>query len=73
MSLKEPPAVTNTPLPDRLDDFFTPYALECMQRAVAEAVAEHHQVGNPVYVWRDGRVVRLFPDGSTEPVEKAAA
>ncbi|MGV3720262.1 MAG: hypothetical protein ACO1SX_05065 [Actinomycetota bacterium] len=73
MSSKEPLTATDQPLPEHLDDFFTPHALECMQRAVAEAVAEHHLLGNPVYIWRDGRVVRLFPDGSTEPVEKTAA
>jgi len=57
----------------RHDDFFTPYALECMQRAVALAVAEHHRVGNSVYVWQDGGMVRSYPDGSFQPVEPDAA
>jgi predicted ABC-type ATPase len=51
------------------DEFFTPPAIENMKRAVAAAVAEHHLVGNPIYIWQDNRVLRSFPDGSTEPVE----
>jgi predicted ABC-type ATPase len=47
---------------------FTPHAVQCMERAVDGAVAEHHRSGSPLYVWRDGRIVRLFPDGSIQPV-----
>lgn len=30
--------------------------------AVAKAIDEHARLGLPVYVWRDGRVVKLSPD-----------
>jgi hypothetical protein len=53
---------------EALDGFFTPHALECMRRATEKAVAEHHLLGNPAYIWRDGSIVRLYPDGTTEPV-----
>ena len=52
---------------------FADLVLEHAGTAVAEAVAEHHRAGNPVAVWRDGRVVLLYPDGSTRPVEKEPA
>lgn len=69
MSLKEPPE-TDQGAPTKVtDEFFTPYALDCMKRAVAEAIADHHRVGNPVYVWKNGGIVQLHPDGSMEPVE----
>jgi hypothetical protein len=54
-------------------EVFGKAAREAMQRAVAEAVADHHRAGNPVAVWQDGQVVMLYPDGSTRPVEKEAA
>jgi hypothetical protein len=73
MSLNEPLKPVEKDPGEFGDSFFTPHALRCMQRAVEEAVAESHRLGHPVAIWRDGRVVRLFPDGSTEPVEKAAA
>jgi hypothetical protein len=39
-----------------------------MERAVRKAIEEHHRAGDPVTIWRDGRIVRLYPDGSVEPV-----
>ena len=33
-----------------------------MQAAVREAVARHKRLGNPIAIWRDGRVVWLSPD-----------
>jgi len=56
---------------DQIDTIFTAHALDCMQQAVEQAVTEHHRLGYPVAIWRDGRVVRLFPDGSTEPVDQS--
>ena len=38
-----------------------------MQRAVDNAIAEHHRAGQPVVIWRDGGIVWLYPDGSTRP------
>ena len=43
---------------------------DAMQRAVREAIAEHHRAGDPVAIWRDGRIVMLYPDGSTVPLEQ---
>ena len=53
-------------------EVFSDAALDAMQRAVERAVDEHHRLGNPVAIWRDGRVVMLYPDGSTRPVEETA-
>jgi hypothetical protein len=33
-----------------------------MRRAVREALLEHKRLGNPIAVWREGRVVWLQPD-----------
>jgi hypothetical protein len=41
---------------------------KAMDRAVREAIEEHHRAGHPVTIWRDGRIVRLYPDGSVQPV-----
>jgi hypothetical protein len=41
-----------------------------MKIAVPRAIAEHHRLGNPVAIWKNGRVALLHPDGSiteTEP------
>jgi hypothetical protein len=43
------------------------------QRAVREAIADHHRAGNPVAIWRDGQIVLLYPDGSTRPAEETTA
>jgi hypothetical protein len=43
-----------------------------LREAVREAIKEHHRAGDPVAIWRDGRIVLLYPDGSTQPVEGAA-
>ena len=32
------------------------------ERAVREALLRHKRAGNPVPVWRDGKVVLLLPD-----------
>ena len=50
-----------------LASFFTTFAQECIRRATEKAVREHHLLGNPVYIWRDG-IVRIHPDGTSEPV-----
>jgi hypothetical protein len=49
-------------------DAFCDQVVEGMQRAVREAVAEHHRLGNPVAIWRDGHVGWLYPDGTFHPV-----
>lgn len=45
-------------------------AQRAIREAVAAAIAEHWRNGRPVYVWRDERVVALYPDGSAVPVER---
>ncbi len=37
-------------------------AHEAFQKAVAEAIAEHHRNGVPIAIWRNGRVVRIPPE-----------
>ena len=36
--------------------------LRALQRAVRRALREHKLAGNPVAVWRDGRVVWIPPE-----------
>lgn len=48
-----------TPL-DRVED--VPRILKAMTEAVREALLRHKLLGNPVAVWRDGRVVWLRPE-----------
>jgi hypothetical protein len=50
---------------------FSDLIAEGMQRAVTAAIKDHHRVGNPVAIWREGRVVLLYPDGTTRPVDAA--
>ena len=45
---------------DRVEDI--PRILKAMTEAVREAVLRHKRLGNPVAVWRDGRVVWLAPE-----------
>jgi len=33
-----------------------------LERAVKEALRRHKKLGNPVVVWRDGRVVEIPPE-----------
>ena len=48
-----------TPL-ERVEDL--PRILKAMTQAVREALLRHKRLGNPVAVWREGRVVWLLPD-----------
>jgi hypothetical protein len=48
-----------TPL-DRVED--VPRILQAMREAVREALLRHKKLGNPIAVWRDGRVVWLSPE-----------
>ena len=45
---------------DRVEDI--PRILKAMQEAVREALLRHKRLGNPVAVWREGRVVWLAPE-----------
>lgn len=56
---------------DRVEDI--PRILEAITAAVREAVLRHKRLGNPVAVWREGRVVWLSPDEIVlEPDESAS-
>jgi hypothetical protein len=57
--MSPPPDSGSGPL-DRVED--VPRILAAMRRAVREAVLEHKRLGNPIAVWREGRVVWLQPD-----------
>jgi len=43
-----------------------------LRAAVRAALLRHKRAGNPVAVWRDGKVVQLRPEEIPEPSEKAA-
>ncbi len=62
--------MTNSPEPDlspaeRVDDI--PRTLRALRQAVQEALWQHKLAGNPVAVWRDGRVVWIQPDDIPAP------
>ena len=46
-------------------------AEEALTKAVAKAIAEHKLTGDPIVVWRDGRVVKI-PADQIEIQEPAA-
>lgn len=43
-----------------------------LRAAVHEALARHKRAGNPVAVWRDGKVVWLSPEAIPEGQEPSA-
>jgi hypothetical protein len=45
---------------ERVED--VPRILMAMRRAVREALLRHKLLGNPIAVWREGRVVWLAPE-----------
>jgi hypothetical protein len=46
----------------------TQQALDALREAVAEALERKRRLGQYAIIWRDGRAVRLEPDGQiTEP------
>jgi hypothetical protein len=45
---------------ERSEDFAL--ILNEMRHAVQEAVRQHKRAGNPIAIWRDGRVVWLQPE-----------
>jgi hypothetical protein len=52
----------------KVGDAFPRIAIRYAGEAVREAVREHKLLGNPVAIWREGKVMLLHPDGSlTEP------
>jgi hypothetical protein len=55
-----------------IDGLFADSALmeKVLQRAVQEALLRHKQAGDPVAVWRDGRVVWIPPEEIPEPLSE---
>ena len=47
------------PPADRVEDVAS--ILRAMRQAVREALLDHKRTGDPVVVWRDGRVVWIEP------------
>lgn len=37
-------------------------AEEALKEAVAEAIADHKRTGDPIAIWKDGKVVRVPAD-----------
>jgi hypothetical protein len=44
--------------------------LRAVQKGVRDALREHALLGNPVSVWRDGRIVRLTPAEILAEIER---
>lgn len=47
-----------------IDEIFKEGSLidEALKKAVQEALVRHKQAGNPIVVWRDGKIVWLKPE-----------
>ncbi|PWT85486.1 MAG: hypothetical protein C5B56_13970 [Proteobacteria bacterium] len=58
---------SNRPLSERVRDI--KLIEKALVRAVAAALRRHKQAGNPIAIWRDGRVVLLQPDEIPESTE----
>jgi hypothetical protein len=52
---------------ERVNDL--PRMLDAMTRAVRDALQQHKRAGNPVAVWRDGRVVWLQPEDIPDDID----
>jgi len=37
-------------------------AKEALKKAVADTIADHKRTGDPIVIWRDGRVVKIPAD-----------
>lgn len=42
-----------------------------MRQAAERAITEHHRAGFPVTISRNGRLGRLYPDGTFRPLDEA--
>lgn len=54
------PSDRGRPPAERVEDL--PRILQALTQAVREALLRHKQAGNPVAIWRDGRVVWIQPE-----------
>lgn len=62
--MSTPPDPDLTPA-QRIED--TPRILQALKEAVQEALLQHKRAGNPVAIWKDGRVVWVQPEDIPEP------
>jgi hypothetical protein len=46
---------------NRFSDFFHERLRESVPKAVADALQKHKRNGEPIVVWRDGRIVEIPP------------
>lgn len=64
------PCTKSHPPIERIDD--VPRILHAMRQGVRAALARHRERGNPIVVWRDGRVVWIpaeeIPEEATRPL-----
>lgn len=51
---------SDRPLHERVAD--VELVQQALARAVREALLRHKQMGNPIAVWQDGRVVLIAPE-----------
>ena len=58
----------NKNLPDKAMAF---RAEEALKKAVARTIADHKRTGDPIVIWRDGKVVKV-PAGQIEVREPEA-
>jgi hypothetical protein len=47
----------------KLDDIpISIRAEKAIKKAVAETLADHKRTGDPIFIWRDGKVVQIPPE-----------
>ncbi len=66
--MTEPPRPDLTPA-ERVDDI--PRTLSALRRAIQEALWQHKLAGNPVAIWKDGRVHWVQPEDIPAPEDSA--
>jgi hypothetical protein len=69
MSLNKLPTRQSNTDPEPDSKLLAELVDRAMQRAVQAAIEEHHRLGNPVPIWREGEIVLLYPDGSVQRLE----
>jgi hypothetical protein len=47
----------------------TQRVLEILRQAVDEALEKKRRLGQYAVIWRDGKVMRLEPDGTMSPID----
>lgn len=55
---------------ERVEDI--PRTVRALRQAVREALQRHKRQGNPVAVWREGRVVWIAPEDIPDQIDDAS-